>query len=78
MLNEKTNVIALDQRIYPKHVIERAIQIYSNVAHMEIVNQTDTLINVSLGDSNVDSQLLKNEFCNYLIYLISYQEKTVK
>jgi hypothetical protein len=64
------NDILLNNTIYPANSILRVAGLFSNIATFDI-EQLDYSTIVHVSSCKVEFSLLKNEFCNYLIYSIS-------
>jgi hypothetical protein len=62
--------IILDNTIYPVFVIDRGIFDYIQIAKFKIDKVGNNTI-LHIVNSKIDFTALKNEFCNYLIYIMS-------
>lgn len=69
---EMLNQIVLDSRIYPIYIITKAMEDYRKIAEIsyEFNNDTQKVI-LDFKNFPTDFQIIKDEFCNYLIELIS-------
>ena len=64
--NDKT----YDKNIYPRFVLESAISAYKSIASIKI-KEKDGAFMCSFGKSKADTQIVINEFDNYLIELLN-------
>lgn len=66
------NHLSLDTRIYPIEIVQRAISDYNGMARITFnyVKNTSKLT-LNFNALEIDFELIKNEFCNYLIQLHS-------
>jgi hypothetical protein len=64
------NRLSLDTRIYPIEIVQRAISDYKGIAKITFtyIKNTSKLA-LNFNDIKPDFELIKNEFCNYLIQL---------
>lgn len=66
------NCIGFDDRIYEIKFIMQAIEDYNNIASISyIFNESNHIITLTFKEFTLDFELIKNEFCNYLIELIA-------
>lgn len=65
-------MIKIDQRIYPIEIILRAIEGYRSLADITYKFHKDNQkVFISFENFEIDVEKIKDEFCNYLIELIS-------
>ena len=62
--------VIIDNRIYQTEIIKRAISDYDDIAKITLSTGADTTKSMLQFEQLVtDFELIKNEFCNYLIQL---------
>lgn len=62
--------LIIDNRIYQTEIIKRAISDYDDIAKITLSTGADTTKSMLQFEQLVtDFELIKNEFCNYLIQL---------
>ncbi len=64
--------LILDKRIYPIDIIKIAINNYSEISKISFSFGLDMhKVKLSFENLNIDFDIVKDEFCNHLIELIS-------
>jgi hypothetical protein len=62
--------LIIDNRIYQTEIIKRAISDYDDIAKITLSTGADTTKSMLQFEQLItDFELIKNEFCNYLIQL---------
>lgn len=62
--------LRLDKRIYAPIAIARTISDYRKIATIIQIPDENSIL-LEINDSVVDIDLLKNEFCNYVLQVMS-------
>lgn len=55
--------------IYPKRAVEEAMKAYQEFAHFELRTEGPYFLVSMKNQSNLEDELLKDEFCNYALGL---------
>lgn len=66
--------LSLHKGIYPVEIIKRGIRVFRALADISCVNQGKCLRVKFKGEDKQSLETLKQEFANYLIYLIQLQK----
>ncbi len=72
MVINKMNELILDDRIYPLNIIKTAINNYCEISKIFLYFNIDShKVLLNFEDLNLNFDIVKNEFCNHLIELIT-------
>lgn len=64
------NILQLNFNIYPIKFIIKAIRDYSDYTQVRIKDYDNQIINLEFKCEQQHYNVIRKEFCNYLIYLI--------
>lgn len=66
------NELILDERIYPLSIIKMAIHNYCEISKIFLTFGINShKVSLNFEELNTDFDIVKNEFCNHLIELIT-------
>ena len=66
------NELILDERIYPLSIMKMAINNYCEISKISLSFNLDShKVSLNFEDLKIDFDIVKNEFCNHLIELIT-------